>query len=171
MEGQFYLMGIAGLAVSLAGFSSLLTLFRAPHSWDQVTLWRARTIVRASLDAAAAALVPVPVFYLTGSTDWAIRAGTALILVLSIFSAIRSSPRRNPEAWPEGYSIVPFYIINAVTLALMGLNLVLASLGLLLLLLLWALGLPASIFATVVEEFRPGVGRGGASEGPREPSG
>jgi len=52
LEGQFYLMGIAGLGVSLAGFASLLTLFRAPHTWDGVTLWRARIIVRASLDTA-----------------------------------------------------------------------------------------------------------------------
>lgn len=116
MEGQFFLMGVAGLSVSLAGFSSLLTLFRANGSWDPVALWRARTIVRASLDAASAAL----------------------------------------KAWPEGYSVVPFYVISAVTFALMFLNLVLASLGLLLLLLMWELGLPAGIFVSVVEEFRPG---------------
>jgi hypothetical protein len=157
VEGQFYLMGIAGLAVSLAGFSSLLTLFRPTDSWDPVTLWRARTIVRASLDAASAALIPVPVFYLTGSTDWAIRAGTAMLFVLAIASTIRSSPQRQPEAWPEHYSVVPFYVISAVSFALMMLNLALANLGLLLLLLLWELGLPASIFASVVEEFRPGA--------------
>lgn len=159
MEGQFYFRGIAGLAVSLAGFSSLLTLFRAPDAWDAVTLWRAKTIVRASLDAASAALVPVPVFYLTGSADWAIRAGGAVLLALSISSTIRSSPQRQPEAWPEGYSVVPFYVISAFSFALMLLNLVLANLGLLLLLLLWELGLPASIFALVVEEFRPGARR------------
>jgi len=47
-------MGIAGLAVSLAGFSSLLTLFRAPNAWDPVSLRRARTIVWVSLDEASA---------------------------------------------------------------------------------------------------------------------
>ncbi len=155
MEGQFYLMGIAGLAVSLAGFASLLTLFRAPHTWDGVTLWRARVIVRASLDTASAALIPVPVFYLTGSVDWAIRAGVGMVMVLSILSTIRASPSRNPEAWPEPYSVVPFYVISAVTFSVMILALLLANLGLLLLLLLFELGLPASTFATVVDEYRP----------------
>lgn len=155
MEGQFYLMGIAGLGVSLAGFASLLTLFRAPHTWDSVTLWRARIIVRASLDTASAALIPVPVFYLTGSEDWAIRAGVAMMLVLSIGGTIRASPARNPDAWPEPYSVVPFYVITVVTVAAMIVALVLGSLGMLLLLLLFELGLPASTFATVVDEYRP----------------
>ena len=38
MEGQFYLMGVAGLGISLAGFSSLLTVFRASGAWDEVSL-------------------------------------------------------------------------------------------------------------------------------------
>jgi hypothetical protein len=155
MEGQFYLMGIAGLAVSLAGFASLLTVFRPPHTWDGVTLWRARIIVRASLDTASAALIPVPVFYLTGSVDWAIRAGVGMILVLSILSTLRSSPARNPDAWPEPYSVKPFYVMSAVAFLVMIVALVLANLGLLLLLLLFELGLPASTFATVVDEYRP----------------
>jgi hypothetical protein len=156
VEGQPFLMVMAGLGVSLAGFSSLLTLFRANNDWDPVSLWRAKTIVRASLNVASAALVPVPVFYLTGSEQWAIRAGTAMLLALSVVSTIRSSPQKQPEAWPEGYSVVPFYVIGAIAFSLMALNLALANLGLLLLLLLWDLGLPAGIFADVVEEFRPG---------------
>ena len=155
MEGQFYLMGVAGLGLSLAGFSTLLSVFRAPGTWDQVIVWRARTIVRASIDTASAALIPVPVWYLTGSTDWAIRAGTALTLVLLMVRSIRYSPRRFPEAWGGSYSQIPFYVITATTVAAMMVNLVLASLGLFLLLLIWQLGFPASIFARVVEEFRP----------------
>jgi hypothetical protein len=155
VEGQFYLMGVAGLGLSLAGFSSLLTVFRAPGSWDEVTLWRARTIVRASIDTASTALLPVPVWYLTGSTDWAIRAGTAMMLALLLVRSIRNSPRRFPQAWGGDYSRVPFYVITSVTAVVMVVNLVLANLGLLLLLLVLQLGFPASIFARVVEEFRP----------------
>jgi hypothetical protein len=80
-----------------------------------------------------------------------------MLLVLSIAGTIRSSPQRQPEAWREGYSVVPFYVISAVSFALMMLNLALANLGLLLLLLLWELDLPAGIFASVVEEFRLGA--------------
>ena len=62
MEGQFYITTIAGLGVSLAGFSALLTLFRAGHAWDSVTLWRARAIVRTSLETALAMLTVIPVY-------------------------------------------------------------------------------------------------------------
>ena len=155
MEGQFYLMGVAGLGISLAGFSSLLTVFRASGAWDEVSLWRARTIVRTSLDTASAALIPVPLWYLTGSTDWAVRVGTALMLGLLLVRSIRYSPSRYPEAWGRNYSQIPFYVITAATSATMIVNLALASLGLLLFLLIWQLSFTSSIFARVVEEFRP----------------
>ena len=80
----------------------------------------------------------------------------ALLLALSVVAMIRSSPQKQPEAWPEGYSVVPFYVIGAIVFSLMTLNVLLANLGLLLFLLLWNLGLPASIFADVVEVFQPG---------------
>jgi hypothetical protein len=50
---------------------------------------------------------------------------------------------------------VPFYVISAVSLSVMIVALVLANLGMLLVLLLFELGLPASTFATVVDEYRP----------------
>ena len=62
MEGQFYITTIAGLGVSLAGFSALLTLFRAGQVWDAVTLWRARAIVRTSLETSLAMLDEHPGF-------------------------------------------------------------------------------------------------------------
>ena len=52
--------------------------------------------------------------------------------------------------------MVPFYVISAVSLALMVLNLALANLGRYFS-CLWELGLPAGIFASVVEKFRPGA--------------
>lgn len=111
--------------------------------------------MRTSLNAVSAALVPVPVFYLTGSQDWAIRAGTALLLALSITSAVRRRPQKQPEAWPKRHSVIIFYVINSITFGLIVLNLDIGNLGLLLLLLLWELGLPADIFSKVIEEFRP----------------
>lgn len=46
MEGQFYFMGIAGLAVSLAGFAWLVSAFRLrSEAWSEVELRRLRTIL------------------------------------------------------------------------------------------------------------------------------
>jgi hypothetical protein len=53
-------MTIAGLGISLAGFSALLTLFRVGQVWDAVTLWRAPAIVRTSLETALAMLTVIP---------------------------------------------------------------------------------------------------------------
>ena len=58
-----------------------------------------------------------------------------MLLVLAIVSTSAAALRGNPKRWPEGYSVVPFYVISAVSFALMVLNLALANLGLLLLLL------------------------------------
>ena len=48
MEGRFCITTIAGLGVSLAGFSALLTL-RAGQVWDAVALRGAPAIVRTSV--------------------------------------------------------------------------------------------------------------------------
>jgi hypothetical protein len=67
VEGKFFMTTIAGLGVSLAGFSALLALFRAGQVWDAVTLWRARAIVRTSLETNIGMLTVIPIFYLTAS--------------------------------------------------------------------------------------------------------
>ena len=92
MEGQFYITTIAGLGVSLAGFSALLTLFRAGQVWDAVTLWRARAIVRTSLETALAMLTVIPIFYLAGSDAWGIRAGTLIMLLYGLSDSIKMAP-------------------------------------------------------------------------------
>lgn len=156
MEGQFYITTIAGLGVSLAGFSALLTLFRAGQVWDAVTLWRARAIVRTSLETSLAMLTAIPVFYLSGSDAWGIRAGTLIMLGYGLSDSIKMGPRREPDAWPDPRRILPYYIVSVVFTAVLLINLILASLGLFLAAGLWNLGLPMTIFMSVLDEFKPG---------------
>jgi hypothetical protein len=156
VEGQFYITTIAGLGVSLAGFSALLTLFRAGQVWDAVTLWRARAIVRTSLETAIAMLASVPVFYLTGTDAWAIRAGTFLLLVTGWIDLVKMGPGRQPDAWPDRRRIRYFYAIGVAASAVLITNLVIANLGVFLAMGLWNLGLPMTIFIMVVDEFTPG---------------
>jgi hypothetical protein len=156
VEGQFYITTIAGLGVSLAGFSALLTLFRAGQVWDAVTLWRARAIVRTSLETAMAMLASVPVFYLTGSEAWGIRAGTFVLLVTGWIDSLKMGPAREPDAWPDRRRVRYFHAITAGVSAVLIANLVIANLGLFLAMGFWNLGLPMSIFIRVVDEFKPG---------------
>ena len=156
MEGQFYITTIAGLGVSLAGFSALLTLFRAGQVWDAVTLWRARAIVRTSLETAMAMLTSVPVFYLTGSDAWAIRAGSFFLFVTGLIDSVKMGPGRQPDAWPDPRRIRYFHAITVGVSAVLIANLAIANLGLFLAMGLWNLGLPMTIFIMVVDEFKPG---------------
>jgi hypothetical protein len=156
VEGQFYITTIAGLGVSLAGFSALLTLFRAGQVWDAVTLWRARAIVRTSLETALAMLTVIPIFYLAGSDAWGIRAGTLIMLLYGLSDSIKMGPRRDPDAWPDPRRIIPYYIVSVVFAAVLVANLVIANLGLFLAAGLWNLGLPMTIFMSVLDEFKPG---------------
>ena len=156
MEGQFYITTLAGLGVSLAGFSALLTLFRAGQVWDAVTLWRARAIVRTSLETSLAMLASIPVFYLAGSDAWGIRAGTLILLAYTLSDSIKMGPRRQPDAWPDPRRILPYHIVSVVFAAVLIVNLVIANLGLFLAAGLWNLGLPMTIFMSVLDEFKPG---------------
>jgi hypothetical protein len=158
VEGQFYITTIAGLGVSLAGFSALLTLFRQGQAWDAVTLWRARAIVRTSIETAFSMLTTIPVFYLAGSEAWAIRTGSFFLLVSGVSDSIRMGPRREPAAWPDRRRAIPFYVIGVVSVVILGVNLFIANLGIFLALGLWNLGLPMTIFMAVLEEFRPRTG-------------
>jgi hypothetical protein len=156
MEGQFFITTIAGLGVSLAGFSALVTLFRAGQVWDAVTLWRARTIVRTSLGTAIAVLASVPAFYLMDSEAAGIRTGTFFLLAIGLADTISMGPKRQPDAWPDRKGIVPFYAVTAVLSVLMAVNLAIANLGLFLAVGLFNLTLPMTVFVSVLNEFRPG---------------
>ncbi|HKY46660.1 MAG TPA: hypothetical protein VJQ79_01640 [Acidimicrobiia bacterium] len=169
MEGQFYITTIAGLGVSLAGFSALLTLFRAGQVWDAVTLWRARAIVRTSLETALAMLTVIPIYYLTGSDAWAIRAGTLIMLAYGLIDSRKMGPRRQPEAWPDPRRVLPYYIVTVVFSAVLAVNLGVANLGIFLASGLWSLGLPMTIFMSVLDEFRPGQHIGPSDSAPSAP--
>jgi uncharacterized membrane-anchored protein len=156
VEGQFYITTIAGLGVSLAGFSAVLTLFRAGQQWDPVTLWRARTIVRTSLSTAIAMLTSVPAFYLVNSEAAGIRTGCFFLLVTGLADSISMGPKRQPEAWPDRKGTIPFFAVTFVLSAAMAVNLVIANLGVFLAVGLFNLTLPMTVFIAVVNEFRPG---------------
>lgn len=61
VTGQFFFTTIAGLALSVAGFATLVTALRSEGRWSRTSLWRLRNIVGESLTmaiGAAAAAIP-----------------------------------------------------------------------------------------------------------------
>lgn len=85
MEGQAFFTTIAGLAVSLAGFRSVIAWLRDdPTRWDPVNLWRVRTFVRQSLGIAFLCLSLVPVFMLTSDQDTTLRIGSGIVVLFTL---------------------------------------------------------------------------------------
>jgi hypothetical protein len=90
------------------------------------------------------------------------------MLLYSLSDSFKMGPRRQPEAWPDPRRILPYYIVSVVFAAVLAVNLVVANLGLFLAAGLWNLGLPMTIFMSVLDEFKPGqhIGAGPADDRP-----
>jgi hypothetical protein len=154
MEGQFFFTTIAGLGVSLAGFAGLVGALRPGRSWDAVDRWRIRNIIQLGFLAALIALLPIPVFTLTSDVDLTVRIASACLVVATLLEFV-GVHRRDTEEWPSGAS---GYVAAGLALQVIpGLaNVLLASLGLLEILLLVRLSHPANIFLRVVRDLGKG---------------
>lgn len=152
MQSQPFFNTISGIAVSLAGFASLIAALRDdPRAWDPINLWRVKTIVRDALTIAALGLALSPIFTLTTSETGTIRIGSGLIVVFVIADMVlHMNP--DPVIWDPPQSWKVFMAGNAVYLALLGANLAWASLGVLQAGFLLLLGSPAGIFYNFVRE-------------------
>ena len=153
MTGQFFFTTIAGLALSVAGFASIVTALRHDGRWSRTSLWRLRAIVGESLTLTVVGVLPLPLYYATGGdepTTIRILSGLlALKFALALWTALR-------DGWQWGRR----YVIQAVVLLAIqvGLdigNIWLASLPLLMFLLLWWLVFPIQLLFRVIADFRP----------------
>jgi hypothetical protein len=164
MEGQFFFTTVAGLALSIAGFASLIAWLRTdPRTWDAVNLWRLKTIVRESFTIVFLALALIPVFSLTGDIRVTTRFGAAGILV-SILVEVWINRHPDPTIWQPRSSWTFYMTFSAAYFALQSANVLLASLGLLQIGFLLNLVSPAGIFSNFVRE----LGRDGSADGRTE---
>jgi len=165
MEGQPFFTTVAGLAVSLAGFGSVIAWLRDdPTGWDPINLWRVRTIVRHGLTLAFICLLLVPAFYLTGDETTTIRLGSSgLAFVMAMEIWLVRQP--DPEVWVPRSSWAIFIWTNAVFGLLQVLNVLWGSLAGLQFGVLVILTSPAGIFYNFVREMGRGVGTA-SREGP-----
>jgi hypothetical protein len=84
MPGQPFLLTVAGLALSVAGFAGLMAAFRRDASWTPTDLWRLRGIVRLSFLCMFLALAPVPIFTLVQNEALAVAISS--LLVASVYA-------------------------------------------------------------------------------------
>jgi len=152
VEGQGFFTTIAGLAISLAGFGSLIAWLRDdPRGWDAVNLWRLKTIVRHALSIAFICLALVPAHTITQDETATVRIGSAFIAALAL-SDIWRHRRRDPAVWDTPASWAVFMVASATLgLGLLG-NLVWAGLGVVQVGALVMLSSPAGIFSNFVRE-------------------
>ncbi|HEV2249590.1 MAG TPA: hypothetical protein VGT60_03690 [Candidatus Limnocylindria bacterium] len=155
MTGQFFFTTVAGLALSVAGFASLVTALRREGRWSRTSLWRLRAIVGESLTMTLVAILPLPVYYATGAdeplTIRIISGALALRFLLSLRRALRDE-----WEWGRRY-VIQAALLRAIQLALQLTNVWLGSLPLLMIGFVWWLLFPIQLLYRVINDFQPPI--------------
>jgi hypothetical protein len=82
------LLSVAGLGVSLAGFSGLVAAFRRGATWQKVDSYRLRQIPEMGLAASLLALLMIPLADTAHDAPAAIRIAALAALAFSIFHMV-----------------------------------------------------------------------------------
>jgi len=155
MTGQFFFTTVAALALSTAGFVSLVTALRGDGHWSKITLWRLRGIVGESLIITLVAMLPLPIYYAVGGDERTVfRVMSGVIAVKFAFAIVTALRER--RQWGMRYT-VQVVVFVGLQLAAQVANVALASLPLLMFgLLLW-FSYPIQLLFTVLGDFKPPV--------------
>jgi hypothetical protein len=155
VRDAFFFLSIAGLGLSVAGFSGLVAaLRRRDEAWTRTELWRLRAIPRLSFVVVFLALAPFPLFALTGDEALVIRIASGFVVLAHLYEII--APRFEMADWP-GQSWVINAAANSVAALLSVANLFVAQTGLLEIALLFQLLHPVDLFIRVLGHFEPPV--------------
>lgn len=158
MPGEWFFLTFGGLGISIAGFASLIfALDRRTDFNDPVVRWRIRNIASTGLSIAQAGLLTFPVFYLTDSIDATVRIVAGFSLLISLLMS-RGEFKAGP-AWPNERRRLVNISIGVVTAALWILDIVVASVGLLMLLfVIWLSGAIGTFMNVILELKADGEG-------------
>jgi hypothetical protein len=155
MTGQFFFTTVAALALSTAGFVSLVTALRRQGHWSKTALWRLRGIVGESLLITLVAMLPLPIYYSVGGDERLTFRIMSGVIAIKLAFAIVTSVRERAE-WGTRYT-AQVVVLVGLQLAAQVANLALASLPLLMFgLLLW-FSYPVQLLLTVIQDFQPPV--------------
>ena len=155
MTGQFFFTTVAALALSTAGFVSLVTALRHEGGWSKTALWRLRGIVGESLIITLVAMLPLPIYYAVGGDERTVfRIMSGVIALKFGFAIVRAVRER--RQWGTRYTVQAVVLVG-IQLAAQAANLWLASLPLLMFgLLLW-FSFPIQLLFAVIRDFQPPV--------------
>lgn len=148
--GTYMILG--SVALSMAGFASLLTAFHRGEAMPRLMAWRIRYIVTGGLIGAIMSFVLVAVASFTDNSDVVVRFGMVMVLLsnlpmrwswrsLSDTEVFRTEAER--KSWIAG---------GVLTDLIVTLNLVLASTALTLAIWVFVVVAPATIFINVMSE-------------------
>jgi hypothetical protein len=153
MTGQFFFTTVAALALSTAGFASLVSAWRQGGRWSKTAVWRLRAIVGESLTITLVAVLPLPVYYAAGGDEpLTIRVISGVLALKFAFAIWRAIGERGE--WGRRYTIQAVLLLG-IQLAAQAANLWLASLPLLMFGLLAWFSFPIQLLFAVISEFRP----------------
>jgi len=155
MTGQFFFTTVAALALSTAGFVSLVTALRRQGHWSKTELWRLRAIVSESLTITLVAMLPLPIYYAVGADEGLTFRIVSGALVLKFVLAIRSAIGER-GVWGRRYAIQAVALL-VIQLAAQVANLFLGSLPLLMFGLLAWFSFPVQLLFAVIRDFQPPV--------------
>ena len=155
MRDAFFFLSLAGLGLSVAGFAGLVSAFRRrDEGWTRTELWRLRTIARLSFTLVFLALLPFPLFALSGDEVLVIRLMSALVVLLYVGDIV--APRFDRDNWPSR-SWLASALVDAAFALVSLVNLFVAQTGLLELALILRLLHPINLFLRVLRSFEPRV--------------
>ncbi len=154
MTGQFFFTTIAALALSTAGFATLVTALRREGRWSRVSLWRLRAIVGESLTITVVAILPLPFYYALGGDEAAVIRITSGVLVAKFAFAIwRAVSERE---WGTRYTVQAVILLSIQLIAQLA-NVWAASLPVLMLGLLAWLTFPIQLLFAIIRDFQPPI--------------
>jgi len=155
MTGQFFFTTVAALALSTAGFVSLVTALRHEGGWSKTALWRLRGIVGESLIITLVAMLPLPIYYAVGGDERTVfRVMSGVIAVKFLFAIVKALRER--REWGTRYTVQAVILVG-MQLAAQAANVFLASLPLLMFgLLLW-FSFPIQLLFAIIRDFQPPV--------------
>jgi len=158
VTGQFFFTTIAALALSTAGFTSLVTALRHEGRWSRTSLWRLRAIVSESLTITVVAVLPLPIYYAASGDESLVIRIMSGILALKFAIAIRRAFGERSQ-WGTRY-VVQAVALLAIQLAAQLVNVWLGSLALLMFGLLAWLTFPIQLLFAIIRDFQPPVDGG-----------
>jgi hypothetical protein len=153
VNGQFFFTTIAALALSTAGFASLVAALRHEGRWSRVSLWRLRSIVGESLTITVVGALPLPVYYAVGGEEaLTIRIVSGVLAAKFLHAMSRAMAERHE--WGARFAVQALVLLG-IQFGAQAANIWLASLALLMFGLLAWLTFPIQLLFAVIRDFQP----------------